>query len=41
MKTPRHGLGGVTVDNRIYAIGGATQRGGNDTSALVEILGSG
>ena len=38
MRTPRHGLGGVTLNNHIYAIGGAVERGGNGTSALVEIL---
>ena len=38
MKTPRHGLGGVTLDNRIYAIGGATRPSGNGTTGLVEIL---
>ena len=38
MKSPRHGLGGLTLDNRIYAIGGALERGGSQTSALVEVL---
>lgn len=38
MISPRHGLGGITFNNRIYAIGGALQRGGADTSALVEVL---
>ncbi|MAT34945.1 MAG: galactose oxidase [Ponticaulis sp.] len=39
MMSPRHGLGGVTVGNRIFAIGGATERGGSNTSASVEVLG--
>ncbi len=36
MPTPRHGLGAVTVGNRIATIGGAAQAGGNETSAAVE-----
>ena len=38
MLSPRHGLGGIALNDRIYAIGGALQRGGTDTSALVEVL---
>ncbi|MEQ8559855.1 MAG: kelch repeat-containing protein [Henriciella sp.] len=37
MPEPRHGLGGVTVGKDIYLIGGARKRGGNQTSAAVEI----
>ena len=40
MRSPRHGLGGVTLNNEIYAIGGALQPSGRDTSVLVEILGA-
>lgn len=38
MPTPRHGLGGVTMADAIYAVGGATRPGGNGTSAAVERL---
>jgi hypothetical protein len=37
MPKPRHGLGGVTIGKEIYLIGGARQRGGSETSAVVEI----
>ena len=36
MPTPRHGLGAVTLKNKIYVIGGAKQYSGTDTSAIVE-----
>lgn len=36
MPTPRHGLGAVTVGNRIATIAGAARAGGNATSAAVE-----
>jgi len=36
MPTPRHGLGAVTLENKIYVIGGAKQFSGTDTSAIVE-----
>lgn len=39
MTTPRHGLGGISWQGGIWAIGGAGERGGNATSATVEILG--
>ena len=38
MATPRHGLGGVALDGKVFAIGGATRAGGNGTSDLVEVL---
>jgi hypothetical protein len=37
MPEPRHGLGGVAFGNDIYLIGGALQRGGNQTSTAVGI----
>ncbi|WP_026180593.1 Kelch repeat-containing protein [Henriciella marina] len=37
MPKPRHGLGGLTIGDDIYLIGGALERGGNRTSAAVEI----
>ncbi len=40
MLTPRHGLGGVTLNGAIYAIGGASQPSGNGTSDAVERLGA-
>jgi hypothetical protein len=36
MPTPRHGLGGVVLDDAIYLVGGATQPSGVGTSAVVE-----
>ncbi|MFO8098728.1 MAG: kelch repeat-containing protein [Salinibacter sp.] len=39
MPTPRHGLAGVALDGRIYAIGGNTAPGiGAATSSTVEVL---
>jgi N-acetylneuraminic acid mutarotase len=38
MLTPRHGLGGVSLGDRIYAIGGATEDGARGTSAALEML---
>lgn len=38
MLSPRHGLGAVSDGNSIYAIAGATEAGGNGTSALMERL---
>lgn len=38
MRTPRHGLGGVSAFGGVYAIGGALKRGGEETSAVVEAL---
>lgn len=37
MRTPRHGLGGVALDNRIYALAGATGPSANGTSNRVEV----
>lgn len=34
--SPRHGLGAVTLAERVYVIGGARLAGGNDTTAIVE-----
>lgn len=36
MMTPRHGLGGVNDGQYVYAVAGATQAGGNGTSAVLE-----
>ncbi len=36
MATPRHGLGGVTVGDAIFAIGGAARPSGADTTDIVE-----
>ncbi|MCG8440220.1 MAG: hypothetical protein MI723_00275, partial [Caulobacterales bacterium] len=36
MATPRHGLGGVTIGERVYAVGGATGVGARGTSAVLE-----
>lgn len=38
MPTPRHGLGGVSLDGAIFAVGGAVNPSGNGTSDLVEKL---
>ena len=38
MKTPRHGLAGATVNNRVYAIGGAKKANAEETSEVVEYL---
>lgn len=38
MITPRHGLGGVTLDGAIYAVAGAVRPSGNGTSDAVEKL---
>lgn len=38
MKSPRHGLAGTAIGRDIYAIGGALQAGGNQTSNRVEML---
>lgn len=36
MPTPRHGLGGVTVGNEIWLVGGAKKPSGSETSDAVE-----
>ena len=39
MPTPRHGLAGVTIDRRVFAIGGNTAAGiGAASSSHVEVL---
>ena len=38
MLTPRHGLGGVSIGDRIFAIGGAVRDGADGTSAALEVL---
>jgi N-acetylneuraminic acid mutarotase len=38
MLTPRHGLGGVALDGRIFAIAGATGPSAQGTSARMEVL---
>ena len=37
MRTPRHGLGGVAIDNRIFAIAGATGPSARGTTGGVEV----
>ncbi len=39
MPTPRHGLGGVTIGDAIWLVGGAKKPSGNDTSDAVERFG--
>ena len=36
MPTPRHGLGGITIGNTIWLVGGAKKPSGSDTSDVVE-----
>ncbi len=36
MPRPRHGLGAVRIDDKIYVIGGAAKAGGAETSAAVD-----
>lgn len=38
MRTPRHGLAGVSIGNRLYAIGGGSETSTGNTTALVEAL---
>jgi hypothetical protein len=38
MLTPRHGLAGAAVAGRVLAIGGASQAGAAETTAIVEAL---
>ncbi len=38
MPTARHGLGAVSIDDSLYAIGGATSAGARGTSAAVEVF---
>ncbi len=38
MPTPRHGLGGITLNNTVYAVGGAIRPSGNGTSNAIEAL---
>jgi N-acetylneuraminic acid mutarotase len=39
MPTPRHGLGGITIGDAIWLVGGARKPSGNDTSDVVERFG--
>lgn len=41
MPTPRHGLGGVTIDDTIWLVGGAKKPSGNDTTGAVEVFTAG
>ena len=41
MPTPRHGLGGITIGDGIWLVGGAKKPSGNDTSDAVERFGVG
>lgn len=36
MRTPRHGLAGVAIGNRLYAIGGGSETSTGNTTAIVE-----
>jgi N-acetylneuraminic acid mutarotase len=38
MRTPRHGLAGVTLADSVYAIGGGIKESGGQVSAVVEAL---
>jgi len=38
MATPRHGLAGVAVKGRIYAVGGGAKESGGQVSPVVEAL---
>ncbi|MHA6289150.1 Kelch repeat-containing protein [Maricaulis sp. CAU 1757] len=38
MAVPRHGLGGVAVDGRVFAVAGATEAGGRGTSNRLDVL---
>jgi N-acetylneuraminic acid mutarotase/glucose/arabinose dehydrogenase len=38
MPTPRHTAGAVTINNRVYVVGGATVQGGTDLTNLMEIF---
>lgn len=38
MPVPRHGLAGVTVKGRFYAVGGGLQESGRQASAMTEVL---
>jgi hypothetical protein len=39
MPTPRHGLGGITIENGIWLVGGAKKPSGSDTTGAVERFG--
>jgi len=39
MPTPRHGLGGITIDDGVWLVGGARKPSGSDTSDAVERFG--
>jgi N-acetylneuraminic acid mutarotase len=39
MPTPRHGLGGITIGDAIWLVGGARKPSGSDTSDVVERFG--
>lgn len=41
MPTPRHGLGGITISDSIWLVGGAKMPSGNDTTDTVEQFGAG
>lgn len=41
MPTPRHGLGGVTIGDSIWLVGGARKPSGNDTTDTVEVFTTG
>lgn len=39
MPTPRHGLGGITIGDGVWLVGGAKKPSGNETSEVVERFG--
>ena len=38
MPEPRHGLGALSIDGKVYVIAGATEAGGNKTSAIMSVF---
>ena len=38
MKTPRHGLGAVAIDDAVYAVAGGAVVSGGGASAALEVL---
>jgi N-acetylneuraminic acid mutarotase len=38
MRTPRHGLAGLAIDDRVYAIGGGAKESGGQVTDVAETL---
>jgi N-acetylneuraminic acid mutarotase len=38
MPNPRHGLGALTIDNKIYVVAGGEKAGGRETSDVVSVF---